>query len=163
MTEPSARRQALLALALMSLIWSCNWIIMKRALLYIGPLDFSALRTLFGTALLFGLLWLRGETLAPTPLRDTIFIGLAQTTAFQLLMQMSLVDGGAGKMALLAYTMPFWVVAFAWALLGERPTLTMIVSAAVILGSVIMSQREVPKTRAVFSQRRKDAEKSASN
>jgi len=122
MTEPSARRQALLALALMSLIWSCNWIIMKRALLYIGPLDFSALRTLFGTALLFGLLWLRGETLAPTPLRDTIFIGLAQTTAFQLLVQMSLVDGGAGKMALLAYTMPFWVVAIAWALLGERPT-----------------------------------------
>ncbi len=120
--EPvSARRQALIALALMSLIWSFNWIVMKRALQYIGPLDFSALRTLFGTVLLFALLWWRGESRAPTPLRDTILIGLAQTAAFQLLVQMSLVEGGAGKMALLAYTMPFWVIAFAWVLLGERP------------------------------------------
>ena len=122
MEPTSARRQALIALALMSLIWSFNWIVMKRALHYIGPLDFSALRTVLGTALLFLLLAWRRETLAPTPLRDTILIGLAQTGAFQLLVQMSLVEGGAGKMALLAYTMPFWVVAFAWALLGERPT-----------------------------------------
>ena len=121
MEPTSARRQALIALALMSLIWSFNWIVMKRALHYIGPLDFSALRTVLGTALLFLLLAWRRETLAPTPLRDTILIGLAQTGAFQLLVQMSLVEGGAGKMALLAYTMPFWVIAFAWALLGERP------------------------------------------
>jgi drug/metabolite transporter (DMT)-like permease len=40
-----------------------------------------------------------------------------------LLVQMSLVGGGAGKMALLAYTMPFWVIAFAWMLLGDRPRL----------------------------------------
>lgn len=123
MEPTTARRQALIALALMSLIWSFNWIVMKRALHYIGPLDFSALRTVLGTALLFLLLAWRGEKLAPTPLRDTILIGLAQTGAFQLLVQMSLVDGGAGKMALLAYTMPFWVIAFAWALLGDRPAL----------------------------------------
>jgi drug/metabolite transporter (DMT)-like permease len=122
MTETNARRQALIALALMSLIWSFNWIVMKRALHYIGPLDFSALRTLFGTLLLFALLWWRGESRAPTPLRDTILIGLAQTAAFQLLVQFALVEGGAGKMALLAYTMPFWVIAFAWAMLGEKPT-----------------------------------------
>jgi drug/metabolite transporter (DMT)-like permease len=67
-------------------------------------------------------LWWRGESRAPPPLRDTILIGLAQTAAFQLLVQMSLVEGGAGKMALLAYTMPFWVIAFAWAMLGEKPT-----------------------------------------
>jgi drug/metabolite transporter (DMT)-like permease len=121
MTEIDARRQALIALALMSLIWSLNWIVMKRAMLYIGPFDFSALRTTFGTALLFALLWWRGESLAPPPLRDAIAIGVAQTGAFQLLVQLSLVDGGAGKMALLAYTMPFWVIAFAWMLLGERP------------------------------------------
>ena len=122
MTDTTARRQALVALGLMSLIWSFNCIVMKRALHYIGPLDFSALRTLFGTVLLFTRLWWRGESGAPTPLRDTILIGLAQTAAFQLLVQMSLVEGGAGKMALLAYTMPFWVIAFAWLLLGDKPT-----------------------------------------
>ena len=121
-TASTARRQALIALALMSAIWSFNWIVMKRVLAYIGPIDFCALRTLFGTAMLFALLRWRGESLAPTPWRDTIFIGLAQTMAFQLLVQVALVAGGAGKMALLAYTMPFWVVAFAWLLLGERPS-----------------------------------------
>ena len=123
MTDNTARRQALIALALMSLIWSFNWIVMKRVLHFIGPLDFCALRTAFGTVMLFALLLWRGESLAPTPWRDTILIGLAQTTAFQLLVQMSLVGGGAGKMALLAYTMPFWVIAFAWMLLGDRPRL----------------------------------------
>src|SRR5512135_1203858 len=122
MTDTDSRRQALIALALMSLIWSLNWIVMKRAMQYIGPFDFSALRTTFGTALLFALLWWRGESLAPPPLRDAILIGVAQTGAFQMLVQLSLVDGGAGKMALLAYTMPFWVIPIAWAMLGERPT-----------------------------------------
>ena len=121
MTDTTSRRPALIALALMSLIWSFNWIVMKRAMHYIGPFDFSALRTVAGTALLFLLLWWRGEALAPPPWRDTILIGVAQTGGFQLLVQLSLVDGGAGKMALLAYTMPFWVIGFAWMMLGERP------------------------------------------
>ena len=121
MTASSSRRQALIALVLMSLIWSFNWIVMKRVLHFIGPFDFSALRTVFGTVLLFALLRWRGESLTPTPWRDTLLIGLAQTAAFQLLVQVALVEGGAGKIALLAYTMPFWVIAFAWLLLGDRP------------------------------------------
>ena len=123
MNPTTARRQALIALIAMSLIWSYNWIVMKTALQYIGPFDFSVLRSALGAVLLFLLLRVRGENLAPTPWRDTILIGLAQTTGFQALVQLALVDGGAGKTALLAYTMPFWVIAFAWLLLGERPTL----------------------------------------
>jgi drug/metabolite transporter (DMT)-like permease len=146
----AARRQALLALALMSLIWSLNWIVMKRAMLYIGPFHFSALRTVLGTLLLFVLLALRGESLAPTPLRDTLLIGLSQTAAFQLLVQISLVEGGAGRMALLAYTMPFWVIAFAWLLLGERPAARQWISigiAAVGLVLVIEPWRELGSLR----------------
>ncbi|HEX6834003.1 MAG TPA: EamA family transporter [Rudaea sp.] len=122
MNETAARRQALVALAAMSLIWSYNWIVMKAALHYVGPFGFSAMRSVFGAVLLFLLLALRRESLAPTPWRDTIFIGLAQTTGFQILVQLALVGGGAGKTALLAYTMPFWVIAFAWLLLGDRPS-----------------------------------------
>jgi len=79
------------------------------------------MRYVFGTAVLFGVLALRGETLQPTPWRDTLLIGLAQTTGFQILVQFALISGGAGKTALLAYTMPFWVIPLAWALLGDRP------------------------------------------
>jgi drug/metabolite transporter (DMT)-like permease len=33
-----------------------------------------------------------------------------------------LLEGGAGHVALLAYTMPFWAVLLAWWLLGDRPS-----------------------------------------
>lgn len=122
MSNDAARRSALIALAILSLVWGFNWIVMKAVLAYVGPLTFSAMRYVFGTAVLFAVLALRGENLAPTPWRDTLLIGLAQTTGFQVLVQLALISGGAGKTALLAYTMPFWVIPLAWALLGDRPS-----------------------------------------
>jgi drug/metabolite transporter (DMT)-like permease len=121
MKSLTAQRSALAALAILSLIWGFNWIVMKSVLVFVGPITFWAMRYVFGTAVLFLVLILRGETLAPTPWRDTLLIGLAQTTGFQILVQLALITGGAGKTALLAYTMPFWVIPLAWALLGDRP------------------------------------------
>ena len=121
MKSLAAQRSALAALAILSLIWGFNWIVMKAVLVFVGPLTFSAMRYVFGTVVLFGVLALRGETLQPTPWRDTLLIGLTQTTGFQILVQFALVSGGAGKTALLAYTMPFWVIPLAWVLLGDRP------------------------------------------
>lgn len=122
MHNDAARRSALIALAILSLVWGFNWIVMKEVLAFVGPLTFSAMRYVFGTAVLFAVLALRGENLAPTPWRDTLMIGLAQTTGFQVLVQFALITGGAGKTALLAYTMPFWVIPLAWVLLGDRPS-----------------------------------------
>ena len=121
MKSLAAQRSALAALAILSLIWGFNWIVMKSVLAFVGPLTFSAMRYVFGTVVLFGVLALRGETLQPTPWRETLLIGLTQTTGFQILVQFALISGGAGKTALLAYTMPFWVIPLAWALLGDRP------------------------------------------
>ena len=117
-----ARHRALIALAIVSLIWSFNWIVMKQALQYSGPIEFSALRYAIGCVILFGFLIVSGKSLRPPPLLETVLIGLTQTTLFQALVQWALVEGGAGKTALLAYTMPFWVVLITWALLAERPT-----------------------------------------
>jgi drug/metabolite transporter (DMT)-like permease len=94
---------------------------MKVAMRDSGPFTFSALRYVIGTLVLFALLALRRNALNPTPWLPTILIGLAQTTAFQALAQWALVSGGAGKTALLAYTMPFWVVPLAWWWLHEKP------------------------------------------
>lgn len=123
MTSTAApRRPALIALVVLSLIWSYNWIVMKQALAYAGPITFSALRYALGTVVLFALLALRRESLRPPPLLPTLCIGLAQTTGFQLLVQAALLAGGAGRTALLAYTMPFWVVLLGWLAFGDRPT-----------------------------------------
>lgn len=119
---PSHHRGALAALALITMVWSYNWIVMKQALAYSGPFEFSALRYVFGTLVLFAVLLARREPLRPPPLLPTASIGLAQTTGFQLLVQSALVEGGAGRTALLAYTMPFWVVLLGWLLYAERPS-----------------------------------------
>ena len=49
-----------------------------------------------------------------------IVLGLLQTSGFTGLLVWALVEGGAGKTAVLTYTMPFWTMLFAWPLLGEK-------------------------------------------
>ena len=120
--SPSPSRGALSALFVTILIWAYSWVVMKQVLAYAGPFHFAALRYLLGAAVLFGALLLSRQSLRPPPLLPTLLIGLCQTTAFQGLEQWALIGGGAGHVALLAYTMPFWAVLLAWLVLGDRPT-----------------------------------------
>lgn len=122
MDETTSRRSAVIALLVLCLIWGFNWTVMKSVLHYVGPMTFSAYRYVLATIILFVVLIIRRESLAPTPWLPTLVIGLAQTTGFQALVQLSLMSGGAGRMALIAYTMPFWVIPLAWMLLREKPT-----------------------------------------
>jgi len=118
----SPQRNAVLAMLVTIGLWAYSWVAMKQVLRYSGPFDFSAIRYLLGAAVLFAALLVERQSLRPPPLLATALIGLAQTTAFQGLEQWALVGGGAGRVALLAYTMPFWAVLLAWPLLAERPT-----------------------------------------
>lgn len=122
MNDSASRRAALLALAGVSLIWSFNWIVIKVVLDYVGPMTFSAQRYMLGSVVVFILLAMRRESMQPTPWRDTMWIGLTQTAGFQALIQLAVVNGAAGKSALLTYTMPFWVIPLAWLMLGDRPS-----------------------------------------
>jgi drug/metabolite transporter (DMT)-like permease len=108
------------ALAVLSIIWGYNWVIMKQASSYAGPFQFAALRTVFGTIALFAILAARGQSLRLVAPGRMLLLGLLQTAAFTGLSQWALVTGGAGKTAVLAYTMPFWLLLLAWPLLGER-------------------------------------------
>lgn len=121
MNRPSSERAAWIGLLVLTIVWSLNWSVMKVAMRDSGPFTFSAMRYVIGTVVLFALLPLRRETLKPTPWPSTLLIGLTQTAAFQALAQWALVSGGAGKTALLAYTMPFWVVPLAWWWLHDKP------------------------------------------
>ncbi|MBS0345447.1 MAG: EamA family transporter [Proteobacteria bacterium] len=113
-------RPAAAALLLMSLIWGYNWVVMKQVIRYADPFDFSAIRTLLGALSLFALLLLRRRPLKLVAARQTILLGLLQTAAFTALIQWALVAGGAGKTAVLVYTMPFWLVPLAAWRLGEH-------------------------------------------
>lgn len=120
MNTADTRQGALAALAVLTLVWSFNWVVMKWAMRYAGPFDFSALRYSLGTVVVFAAVWLRGRPLRPPPLLPLVLIGLAQTMGFQALVQWALVEGGAGKTALFAYSMPFWVVLLSWLVLSQR-------------------------------------------
>jgi drug/metabolite transporter (DMT)-like permease len=107
-------------LAVLSIIWGYNWVVMKQASYYAGPFQFTALRTVFGTLVLFGVLLARGQSMRLVAPGRVLLLGLLQTAGFTALSQWALVSGGAGKTAVLAYTMPFWLLLLAWPLLGER-------------------------------------------
>lgn len=152
MTSRTPERAAWIALALLTVIWSLNWTVMKWALDYSGPFTFSALRYLAATIVLFALMALRRDSFSLPPLWPTVLIGLTQTTGFQVFAQWALVGGGAGKTALLAYTMPFWMVPLAWLLLHEKPRLaqwTCIAVAAIGLVFVIEPWHSIGSVRSV--------------
>jgi drug/metabolite transporter (DMT)-like permease len=63
--------------------------------------------------------------------------GIAYWLFFRLIQRV-----GAPRASTTTYLVPIFGVAWGWLLLGEQPTWTMIASAVLILGSVILSQRE---------------------
>jgi len=115
----TGRGRPVIALAVMSLIWGYNWVVMKEGLSYCGPFDFAALRVFFAAICLFGILVWRGGV-RPKLVKETVLLGLLSTTLGMGLPMWALAGGGAGKTAVLLYTMPFWAILFAWPILGEK-------------------------------------------
>jgi len=113
--------RAIVALILMSFIWGYNWVLVKEAMRYAPPFDFSAIRTIGGGILLLGVLAWQRRPLRPRNILMTFLVGITCTTFSVGFATWALVEGGAGKMAILVYVMPFWLILMAWPLLGERP------------------------------------------
>ena len=109
-----------LALAGIAPIWGYSWVVSKVALGYAEPLTFIALITAVGAGCLFLVLGVTRRPLRPPPFRWTVPIGLLQTALFNILATLALSVGGAGRVSVLAYTMPFWLLLLAWPFLGER-------------------------------------------
>ena len=108
------------ALAFLALVWGYSWVATKVATHYASPLAVAWGRTALGALALLTVLRLTGRTLRPTPLAPTLVLGLLQTTGFTILQTLAVSAGGAGKAAVLAYTMPLWLALLAWPFLGER-------------------------------------------
>ncbi|MGZ5848753.1 MAG: DMT family transporter [Ramlibacter sp.] len=110
----------MLALIVLGPIWGYGWVATKVALGYSQPLTFAALRAALSIPCLFLVLVVARRSLRPPAIRYTLVIGLLQTTAFVGLVVWALDIGGAGKVAVLTYVMPFWLLLLARAFLGER-------------------------------------------
>ena len=115
-----ARDLGVLSLAAIAPIWGYSWVVIKVALEYAGPFTFIALVTALCAVCFFAVLLVTRRPLRPPPLGLTVLIGLLQTSLFNILATVALSVGGAGKVAVLAYTMPFWLLLLAWLFLSER-------------------------------------------
>ncbi|MGE8356165.1 MAG: DMT family transporter [Microvirgula sp.] len=114
-------RAAQLALLLgLWLVWGYSWIMTKTGLMHISPMGLAVGRSLFALASLLVVLLLTRRSLSPPPFRDMLAIGLTQNTGFYALSNLALLAGGAGKVSVLCYTMPFWTLLFARVFLGEQ-------------------------------------------
>ncbi len=112
--------RAFVALLLLAVVWGYNWVVMKYALQDIGAFQFGAIRTFFGAVCLMALLVVLRKPMRLREIPTLILLGVLQTSGFTGLVIWALVEGGAGKTAVLTYTMPFWVMVLAWPLLDEK-------------------------------------------
>jgi len=112
--------KALIALLILTLIWGYNWVVMKLAVQYANPFQFAAMRTFSGAIILFIIMAFTKRSLAVKEFPTMLVLGLLQTIGFTGLIIWAVSIGGAGKTAVLSYTMPFWVMLFAWPMLGEK-------------------------------------------
>jgi drug/metabolite transporter (DMT)-like permease len=119
-SDKRTRDLGVLALVVLGPIWGYGWVATKVALDYSDALTFAALRVPFSAACLFAVMIALRKSLRPPPLGWTALIGLLQTTLFVGLVITALHDAGAGKVSVLTYTMPFWLLLLAWIFLGER-------------------------------------------
>lgn len=117
---PRAGAKVYLALVVLALVWGYTWVAIKIATADASPYTIAASRLVIATAILFALLALTRRSLKPTPFMPTLILGLLQTTGWTLLQTLAVAQAGAGKSAVLGYTMPFWAALLAWPFLGER-------------------------------------------
>lgn len=113
-------KRAILALIALAVIWGYNWVVMKVAVQDSPPFDFAALRAFLGAVSLFMVMLVLRKPLKPTAIGGTCLYGILHSGGTTGLATWALVSGGAGKTAILTYTMSFWTVLFARIFLRER-------------------------------------------
>ena len=108
------------ALVILTIIWGVTWVIAKQGLAYAPPFAFAADRAFCAALALLILLKISGRPMQLMAPGLTIVISLLQVTASLSLQTWALTSGGAGKTAVLVFTMPLWTLLLSWPILGER-------------------------------------------
>ncbi|HEX8962071.1 MAG TPA: EamA family transporter [Rhodocyclaceae bacterium] len=138
MATGKADGRAIAALVVLTLLWGYTWIIAKQALDYAGPFHVGVLRTGTATVVLFLALLALRRPLRPRAVWKTAVVGLFQTGGFIAFSTWALVEGGAGKTAVLVFTMPIWTLLLARAVLGERIRASQWAAAACALAGLLL-------------------------
>lgn len=117
------RRQLGLLVAL-TLMWGCNWPMMKFSLRELPPLTFRALTMSGGVALMALWFTLRGTSIALPRAQIARVFALAAPNiiGWHFASIIGLTQLAAGRAGILAFTMPVWTVLLGALLFGQRLT-----------------------------------------
>lgn len=120
--QPPANSLVFLLVALLSIGWGFSWPMMKMALSEFPIWTFRAVSCLSAGLALLGLARLAGGTLMPRSRewRDVALAAFFNVTAWHMLVGYGVVLVASGHAAVLAYTMPLWVVVFGAVFLGQK-------------------------------------------
>ncbi len=138
----SDKKIAYLLLILLWLVWGNFWVVSKNALPIMGGAwMLSIFKIAGGVIVLFIVLFIKRNSLSmtPPPFIPTLLYGLTQTTGFTALTVFALTHGGAGKVSVLAYSMPIWVIVLNTLVLKQKLVVSQAMKLAIpIIGFVIM-------------------------
>ena len=137
---PAVPTRALVLLALLAIAWGTFWPASKFVLGEIPLLTFRALCGEIGGASLLVIALLNGHRLT-VPRRDLpqlLLVALFNTSGWLYFSGMAVMTMGAGRAALIAYTMPFWAFLLGIWLLGERPTARRWLGLAIGLAGIVV-------------------------
>lgn len=113
--------RSLLPVAVLALVWGCNWPVLKMGVSEIAPLTFRAITLPFAALGLLLVARLAGESIVvPRSLWGRVaLLALFNIAGWNALVLFGVRALPAGHSAILAYTMPIWSVLFSLALLHE--------------------------------------------
>jgi drug/metabolite transporter (DMT)-like permease len=134
--QKAARYLPVVALTVLALVWGYNWVVMKVAIRYADPFTFMTLRTVLGALALFALVAARRGSLRPKHFWITAVYSIFGTSMTGITIW-ALSLGSAGKVSILTYTMPFWLLLMAWPVLAERIQGAQWIAVAVALAGLV--------------------------
>src|SRR4249919_2853766 len=132
---------AVLPILVLTLVWGCNWPVLKIAVTEIAPLTFRSLTLPFAALGMFAITRWSGESIRiPRAwwgrLATLAFLNIAAWNGFVLFGVQQL---PAGRSAIIAYTMPIWATLIAMAVLHEPLNRRKVVGLVLgLLGMVVL-------------------------
>jgi probable blue pigment (indigoidine) exporter len=124
-TPARLKWEGIACLLITSVLWGVNWPILKFLLSELPPLSARAIAGMIGAAVMFGVAFVRGETLKPPAgeLPRLAIAALLNFTAWMGFTTLSLIWLYASETVIIAYTLPIWTALLARPMLGERLSL----------------------------------------
>jgi drug/metabolite transporter (DMT)-like permease len=156
--SPHVGASALVPVAILTLVWGCNWPVLKLGVTEIAPLTFRSITLPFAALGLLLVARLAGDSIRiPRRLWAKVAaLALVNIAGWNGLVLFGLQQLPAGRSSILAFTMPVWSVLFSLALLHEplskRKVVGMtlgVLGLGVLLGEDIRHVQRTP-TAALF-------------